>query len=266
MRKLTLLLALIVVSSCCLLALASCGDNGETSSTAATSSVFSGAASSEDASSGAVSSEATSSEAASSEEISSEDTSSEDTSSEETSSENGGTTAQATEGVTPSGTNLALNCTYTGADAPDSSLGGDYSASLTDGQAAEGLTFDASWFGYWYNDNAEDKASRTNTEGGVGTIVIDLGSVTAISAVRVNTFLGNSAGINAPKSMKFEYSEDGTNYVTFGEKSFESAADGDVTVEWVGFTLSEAANAQYVRVTVTTTGVCWTFLNEIEVY
>lgn len=256
MKKLSFVLALVLALSCCLLA--SCGGNEEESSA-----VTSSADASSATSSAAASSEEASSEAASSEEASSEAASSEETSSEAESSEESVPTAEATEGVEPGDTNLALGATLTGADVwPDDPR---YSASLNDGNAADALDYNDTWFGYWYNAGDADVESKTNAPGKLGTIVIDLGEVKEISAVRINAFLGNTSGILSPAGFVFEYSEDGENYVKFGEKTLESPAEGDTTVAWVGYTLATPANAQYVRVTVLINGT-WTFVNEVEVY
>lgn len=253
MKKLSMLLALMLVATCCMLA--SCGGDEETSSTASV-------ASSVEASSEAASSiEETSSAVAdvSSEAESSVEESSEAESSIEESSE-AAPAVEATEGVEPSGDNLALNATITGVDVNGNNPA--YSASLNDGAAADELTYDNNWFAYLYNAGAPDQA---NAPGGVGTMLIDLGEVTEITAVRLHAFLGNDAGITAPLSVKFEYSEDGENFVTFGEKTFEKEEAGVRITDWVGYTLSAPVNAQYVRVSVTLNGV-WAFLNEVEVY
>ena len=77
--------------------------------------------------------------------------------------------------------------------------------------------------------------------------------------------LGNTSGIVAPSEIKFSYSEDGTNWVDFGAKTFAKPADNDKTFDWVGFTLAEPVTAQYVRVSMKCTDT-WTFVDELEVY
>lgn len=271
MKKITLLLALVLALSCCLLMLASCSEDGnDTSSAAGTSSTA--AASSEEAAS---SKEASSTAAASSEEATSseepEESSEEpeESSEPETSEEEpaAGGTAESTEGVEPSGRNLAEGKTLTGADAVDASIG-NYPGNLTDGVClAEGETFAIStdWLGYYYNADAIDIESKTNAPGGVAQPTLNFGETTEIKAARIHVFLGNFAGIVAPEEITFEYSEDGVNWVSFGTKTFSQAEANDTTVEWVGFTLTEPVSVQYVRVSLKRGGT-WTFVDEFEVY
>lgn len=157
-----------------------------------------------------------------------------------------------------SGTNYALNAKVTGKTNP--SIGNDYSADLTDGKASSSLTYDNNWFGLYYQEGKD-----SNTKDGEAKFVVDLGEVKSISVIRMNTFLGATSGILAPESVKFEVSEDGKKYVSLGKQSFEAATEPDTTLGWIGYSLEENVNAQYVRVTVKVRGV-WTFMNEIEVY
>lgn len=265
MRKMTFALALVLLLSCFLLA--ACGN--ESGTTSGTSSVTesskgtsSAAASSKEASSADAASsaaETSSEETASSEPATSADTSA-DTSSAGTTS--GSTTAS--EELKREGTNLALNCTVTGADLPTKEGTQNYSAKLTDGNASATASYDNAWFGYWWQ---ADSASESNTKDGIGIATVDLGSVKDIKEVCVNLITGCTSGIITPKSVKFEYSEDGKTYTLIGEKAFEDRpADGDaLTAAWYGFSMSETVKAQYVRVSIEVGGV-WTFLNEIEVY
>ncbi len=262
MRKFSMLLALLLALTC--FALAACGGEDETSSSASseTSSATSGAASS-------VSSSAASSGTASS--VSSEATS--ETSSETTSNTSSGTsgpvsqTAASREGVEPSGTNLAAGLTLTGADPVDAALG-NYSGNLTDGIfLAEGGTFafTADWLGYWYNVKDTDVESKTNAPGGVAVPTVDFGKATEIQSARIHVMLGNFAGIVVPAEITFSYSEDGVNWVDFGTKAYEVPEANDQSFGWVGFTLEEPAMARYVRVSLKRNDT-WTFVDELEVY
>lgn len=273
MKKIAILLALALALSCCLLMLAACGDSEETSSPADTSSA---ATSSESTSSAATSSEKEESsvDASSEEEISSEEeTSSEDpeesgesepeTSDEEPST--GGTVESTELTGTPSGDNLALGAAVvSGADV--NTIASQYNASLTDGKAADAISYDGEWFAYWYNLDDADVESKTNCPGGVAKPTVDLGEVTAIKAARINVFLGNISGIQGPTKIVFEYSEDGQSWTEFGSATYPVLTVEDSTVGWVGFEMSKAVDARYVRVSMTVSGTCWTFINEIEVY
>ena len=272
MKKIAILLALALALSCCLLLLAACGDSEEASSPADTSSA---ATSSEGTSSAATSSEkeesssAVSSEEATSseEEPSSEDPEESGESEPETSEEEpatGGTVESTELTGTPSGDNLALGATVSGADV--NTIASQYNAALTDGKAADAISYDGEWFAYWYNTQDADVDSKSNCPGGVAKPTVDLGEVTAIKAARINVFLGNISGIQSPTKFVFEYSEDGQNWTEFGSATYPVLTVEDSTVGWVGFEMSKAVDARYVRVSMTVSGACWTFINEIEVY
>lgn len=255
MRKLSWILALVVLLTSCVCVLASCGGDDKNSSSAPSKT-----SSTEGSSSAAsVSSDA----AASSEEgSSSADSSSEETSSEESGTEpTGGVEGKIGVEAPAGGTNLALNCSYTGGDPATHPDVTRYSAKLTDGVAAAELAYDDTWFAYWKHANAEYD-SMTNAPDGVGTLVIDLGEVKSVSMVRINTFLGNLSGILSPSGISVALSEDGENFTAMG--SIELTASEGSEVAWVGFEAA-AANARYVRVSIQLAGT-FAFLNEVEVY
>lgn len=264
MKKVSLLLAVLLVLTCGLLA--ACGGDEETSSTETSSA---------STSSTAASSEATSSEASSAVEESSvaDESSVEETSSvQEESSEPEESSEEPSAGYdgpveeNPNGENLALNKSYTGANPSTHADVSKYNAKLTDGNAKDALSYDGEWFAFYYNKDAVGDV--VNAPDQVGTIVLDLEKVYAISDVKINAYLGNIGdGILPPKSIKVEYSADGTNYSSMGEQSFEKPDDAakDKTVKWVEFNADEAAAAQYIRITVTMQGT-FVFINEIEVH
>ena len=262
MKKFTLLLAALIVLSCCLLAACGDGDDAQTSSTATSSKAASSEASSAEESKAESSAAVSSEEASSGEETTSEpETSEPETSGEEPSNNEPVESTELT--GDPTGTNLALGATVTGADVQTASP--QYNANLTDGKASSSLSYDGEWFAYWYNLSATDM-SITNTNDGVAQPVVDLGEVMEIKAARINAFLCNSSGIQSPTEFVFEFSVDGETWTNFGSKTYPILTEVDSTVGWVGFELNEAAEARYVRISMTTTGACWTFVNEIEVY
>ena len=256
MKKIAFALALLIALTACLFALASCGEE-----TPAASSEEPAASSEEPASS---SSEVSFSINPSEPEASSEEpaaTSSEEPA--EASSEEPAPIGEASTDVSNlTGTNLAKGCKYTGADIMDCC--GKYTASLTDGVVPEKLEYESTWYGYWYNAKDSAVEEKTNAPEGVGTIVLDLGAVKDVKAVRLLTMLGNTSGITAPSGISFEVSEDGTNYTSIGMQNF--LPEEGSKVEWVGYQLAEAVKAQYVRVCVYVEGTCWTFISELEVY
>lgn len=269
MKKVSLLLAVLLVLTCCLLA--ACGGDEDTASTETSSTDVSSAASSaEETSSKEESSSEPSVEASSAEEESSEseETSEPEESEPETSEEEpttGGTVESKELTDKPSGDNLALGATVvSGADV--NTPAPQYNANLTDGKALEEISYDGEWFAYWYNTQDADVESKSNCPGGVAKPTVDLGEVTAIKAARINVFLGNISGIQSPTKIVFEFSEDGQSWTEFGSATYPVLTVEDTTVGWVGFEMSKAVDARYVRVSLTVTGACWTFINEIEVY
>ncbi|MBP5231456.1 MAG: discoidin domain-containing protein [Clostridia bacterium] len=157
-----------------------------------------------------------------------------------------------------SGDNLALNASLKGPAV--NTANPDYCANLTDGKASTTITYDNNWFGLYYQDGKD-----SNAKDGEAKFVVDLGEVKSIAVIRANFFLGAVSGIQSPDTVKFEVSEDGKKFVSLGKQSLNNAPENDTTIGWVGYSLEENVNAQYVRMTVKVRGV-WTFLNEIEVY
>ena len=266
MKKVSLLLAVLLVMTCCMLA--ACGGDEETSSTETSSAgVSSTATSSEETSSAA----ATSSEETTTTESSVEDTTTVDDSSvDDTTTDDESTTDEPSAGYdgdvieNKDGANLALNKSYTGADPSTHDGVKHYNAKLTDGVAMDTISYDeGNWFAYYYN--ADAMGDQVNAPNQVGTLVLDLEAVYAVSTVKINTFVGNASGIVPPKSIKVECSADGTNYTTLAEKSFTTPTDTVSTIEFLEFKGDATIPAQYVRVTIELQGI-FAFINEIEVY
>ncbi len=261
MKKLIFLLAVAVLLSCCLLALASCGDEEDTSS--ASSSVSSTASASSDAES---------LEASSVEEVSSEATSTEETSSEETSSEESSLDPNAK--PNDDGSNLALGKTYTrsllyrqGDGSGDAGWGWDESkdiaypdeggVTLTDGVIPDdGATYsDSAWMGF--SVNCPDYA-----DGGYSWITVDLGESYQLSKLVLYTGGKKlSAGISAPASVEFLVSDDGENFTSVGSVTPE---DGDDVTNAVA-ELTCSAAGRYVQIRIVGAG-SWMFVSEFEAY
>ena len=176
----------------------------------------------------------------------------------ETSAADPSTVKTSTDVSRVSGTNYALNAKVKGVSINPSNP--DYCADLTDGKAATVLSYDNNWFGLYYNEGRD-----SNTDEGEAKFVVDMGEIRSISVIRANFMLGSTSGIMAPESVKIEVSEDGKKFVSLGKQSVPEGKENDATIGWIGYSLEENVNAQYVRLTVKVRGV-WTFLNEIEVY
>ena len=256
MKKLSLILALVLVLTCGVLA--ACGDKTEESSAA--ESVAESAAESKAESSAA----ATESSEAATEESSEAATESSEAATEE-SSEAEDPAESIPEGSAPSelkGKNVALNKSYTGGDVAITSGDGTacgYTANLTDGQASMIAAYDNTWFALWCNRNSS--LPSNNAPDGVGTIIVDLGKSTKdINAIRVNLYQANTSGIGAPESIVAYVSEDNTNWTAVGSLVLPETTDP----AWAEIAVDNAT-AQYVKLVITLTDT-WCFLNEIEVY
>ncbi len=246
MKKLSFVLALILVLSC--FAFAACGDKKEDNSSAASSS--------EAASGEAPSSEAPSSEAPSSEAPSTEDSSAEDTSDE---SSEAPKVEDPKQEPSAEPTNIAMGKTY---DALGYKAGGDwpadYTANLTDGVAAAELTFDNQWFAFC--TSAGDNGN--NVVDGIGAVTIDLGEVSYVSKVRVNTIFGDNvegSGINSASKIAAYVGDSAGNFTYVGDLT-SATTEG---VAWAELTC--AAQGKYLKLEVTLNGT-FAFINEIEVY
>ncbi len=256
MKKLSLVLALILVLTCALVA---CGgdDNSSTAS--------SGTASSSTASSSKVES---SKPAESSKVESSAADSSDVESSTEESSQPEVSTPPVEEPKAPiavTGNVISKGCKYEvpGGEGYVISSGewpAAYNAKLTDGVASAELTYDNAWSAFC--SSGPDDDGDTNVINGIGSVIIDLGAAKKVSGVKTNVFLGSESGIVAPTAIVVYTSADGE---TFGNPvSLTIPTTGLVGWAEGGF---EAVDAQFVKVeyTASTEGV-FTFINEIEVY
>lgn len=264
MKKLCMLIALAVVLSCCVFALAACGGDDDTSSSKSASSA------------GTSSAEASTSSAASSEALSSADTSSEETSSEDTSSEESSADTSIPsnpDAVAGDGSNLALNKTYTiselfrqgGAEAgwgydenaaiayPD-----EENVTLTDGQLASeenGYT-DAAWMGFGASD-------PHYVETGYAWATIDLGQSYQLAKLVLHVGgAGLGSGISAPAGVEFLVSEDGETFYSVGSVTPEDSE----TAFSIAATLEcpEGVTGRYVQVRLTAAN--WMFVSEFEAY
>lgn len=263
MKKLSLVLALILVLTCGILA--ACGDDTtDTSSTAATSSK----AAAEESSEAAVSSEAeveSEAEAEAESEVASEAES-------EAASEPAEESTEAP-AADITGENIAGDATYTvsqlyqqgGADVewgwdPNAAIAypDEDGVTLNDGVLATGVDFtEAAWVGF------HSKAPDYGTTG-YHTITFDLGAATDITGAKA--YVGTAdltGGIAAPASIELLVSDDGETWT-----SVTTVTPTNVTTEAGTATelveLAGAANGQYVQLRLIGDG--WCFVSEVEIF
>ncbi|MBR6563526.1 MAG: discoidin domain-containing protein [Clostridia bacterium] len=243
MKKLSLILALMLVLSCALFA--ACG--GDEESSAADSS----AASSEAASSDVESSEA-SSEAASS-----------DVESSEVSDDSSAPALDA-------GDNIASGKAYTTSELfrqddswqwnPDSPIAypDEDGKSMTDGiLAPEGASYDnAAWAGF--HSQGPDYLAN-----GYDNITVDLGASSDMVKFAVN-IATTATGAGGPQTVEIYVSADGENWGD-AVATITALNPADAMTEYLTAELSEAVSGQYVQFRLYTTGY-WMHIAEVEVY
>lgn len=259
MKKLSLVLALVLVLTCALVA---CGGETENSSTPASSTASSKVESSAVESSTPAESSESAVESSTPAESSTPVESSDETpveSSDETPVESTEDPSEAPSEPEEPGeiTNLALGVSYDAKGFQNTDEWGtaNYTANLTDGAAATELTFDNNWFAFCTSEGT----NGLNAPGGVGKVTLDLGKVCTLSSFKVNALLGDtqqSSGIKAPAKIAV-YVDD----QLIGELKTESkATDGG---DW--YVLNAGAKGQKVTFEVTVDGL-FAFINELEVY
>ena len=261
MKKLSLMLAFVLVFA---LVLVACGDETETISTPSTESsaatTESSAAATEESSEAAVeeSSEAAVEESSEAAVEESSEAAVEESSEPEEDTPN----VEPGDAITTEGTNVALNASYT---ISGTGVGhGQYTANLTDGQANGAMAYDNSWFAFYCNGT---DTSILNAPDKQGYVIIDLGSEKNVNAIRINFANNTGAGICSPEKVAVSFSADGSSYTKAGNMPLYIATAEDTThdnkVYWSE--LEVEGTARYVKVDITLIGT-FVFLNEIEVY
>ncbi len=130
-----------------------------------------------------------------------------------------------------------------------------YNTSLTDGVAAEKITYGAN---EWYSIH------DSNATNNVGVITLDLGSVQTIGNTRIHFLLGNGSGIQDPAGVKVEVSADGETYTEVANATYGAPEVASWRYVWYSYSF-DAVEAQYIRYSIKKQGT-FCFLNEIEVY
>lgn len=241
MRKISLLLALLMVATCCMLA--SCGEE-ETSSTPEVSSQAP-----------ATSSEApaTSSEA--------EPESSEEVSTEPEYEKN-------PDAIPTEGANVAAGKEYTiseqfhmstvdwGYDESYPASYPDDNFDLTDGVIPPADYQDAGWMAF-------NQSTPAQTERGYAYVQFDLGQSYVISEVTIHSLKHSSAGITCPYQIEVLVSEDNENWYSANVLNIAGDLDG-LADDSVHTLISEMdVTGRYVEIRVTSYG--WAFMGEIEI-
>ena len=171
--------------------------------------------------------------------------------------------------VSAEGTNLAQGKSVTGASPTSGNQFTDkYNASLVDGNAAEAFDSEnapGDWFCFYYNaDPAYPSNTTHDGTSAVGAFVVDLGAAASVESVRIHMVTDDSmtgSGVKPPQTIKVETSADNKTWADFGTTDDFSTYK---SIDWVEVKGSAAANARYVRVTITYEGYTL-LLNEVQV-
>lgn len=239
MKKLSLVLALLLVFTCGVLA--ACGDDADTSSTPSTTSTASKPAESKAPTSSAAPSD--------------------DASSEEASSE------AESRPVVENPVLVSAGLEYEGPVAAGTAEGSirdrGYHGNLTDGikgetWAAAPDPAAADWFGLFKNGDAP---IDSNALVGYAEFVFDLGKVTDLAEVKA--WIGRDASLNDPTVFVY-ISNDKTAWTEIGELTADAAVT-TVTPCYYAANLA-GEQAQYVKVKVNVVDPYWAFIGEIEIY
>ncbi|MBR4278898.1 MAG: discoidin domain-containing protein, partial [Clostridia bacterium] len=140
-----------------------------------------------------------------------------------------------------------------------------YTASLTDGVAANKLTYDNNWFVFKNNPAAEQPLGGGNAPYRVGRVVIDLDGKYDLSEIRINLVQNDVSGINIPASITVYLSEDGESWDN-GQSLDIPEANTVPTNEAFKLIDSVSGTASYVKLEIALGAKSFVFLNEIEVF
>ena len=247
MKKLSFILALVLVLSCVLVA---CGDETEASSTPETESSVAADASSEAATE-------ESSEAATEESSEAAVEESSEAATEES-------TEESETGTIVTGGNVAAGRPYT--ISGNGKPGGNYTANLTDGVAGDDVSaYNDTWFAFYSHPTMDP--SNLNAPEGKGYVIIDLGEKKDLTKVRIHC--GNQApsGVNSPLwfDVKISDSADVESFEYVAEVPVKDSAEaGNATLAyWAEVDIN--TSGRYVMISVQANGT-WTWINEIEIY
>ena len=244
MKKLSFILALVLVLTCGVLA--ACNEESVESSAPAEES-----------------GEATVESSASTEESTEESTEVSAEASEEASEEE---TKDESKPSTTAGANVAKDKTYviSGSGKP----GGQYTANLTDGVAGDDVhKYDDTWFAFYANQTADPSLLNVDAES-KGYIIIDLGEKKDLSKIRVHCGNNMDSGVPSPAWMDCKVSDTDDlgsfTYVCEVPRMDSQKTEYANGAFWTEADLS-GFSGRYVMLNVTVNGT-WCWINEIEVY
>ncbi len=249
MKKLSLLLALLMVFTCC--ALASCSEE-ETSSAPEASSTA----------------PATSSTAPESSEAAPESSEEAPESSEEVSTEP--EYVKNPDAISTEGNNVAAGKEYTISEqfrmgGADVGWGWDENAApsypdegfeLTDGVIPPASYQDAGWMAF-------NQSTPAQTERGYAYVQFDLGQSYEISEVTIHSLKQTEPGITCPRNIEILVSEDGENWYSASVLELTAELDGLEDTAVHAFTAEMDVTGRYVEIRVISH--TWGFLGEIEI-
>ncbi len=244
MKKISLILALVLVLACCVFA--ACSEESETSSEAASSE----AATSENVSK----EESVAASEAESEAVSEAESEAASEAASEAVSEDESVAESVPEDTEPvEGENIAKGKSVT---ISGNGIGhGPYTADLTDGNAVGAMAYDGTWFAFYCNTDA----AEVNAPDKVGYAIIDLGKEQDIAGVRANLVNNTGAAVLPPKAINVYLSNDGESWEKVGTLPTSTAED---TAYWAEANVD--GSARYVKVEFELDGI-FAFVNEIEV-
>ncbi len=277
MRKLSLLLALLLVATC--FVLASCGGDETSSEAPATSTATSSEAPADDSSEAPAdeSSEAPADESSEAPADESSEAPADDSSEPADEPSEDPAPEKNPDAKPTNGENVAVGKTYEISD--QFYMGGeevgwgydpngilsypDNNYELTDGYiptdgAPDGVDkYNADcWMAFNQNTPAQ-------TERGYGFVKMDLGESYVISEIAITTLKHTAAGINCPYNIEVMVSEDGESYVSAGVLDIQSELDGLANDSVHTLTIELDCTARYLEFRVISYG--WAFMGEIEV-
>ncbi len=248
MKKLSLILALILVVSCVLVA---CSSEEDASSAPVTESSVadteSAAESTGESTEGSV--EASEDTAESTAESTDESTPADESSTEDV----------------PAGGNVALNKSYT--ISGNGKPGAQYTANLTDGVAGEDTSaYDDTWFAFYANPTMDP--SQLNAAEGKGYVIIDLGETKNLSKIRIHCGNNMPSGVPSPAWFDCKVSDsdalDSFTYMCEIPRQDSQQSEYATCAYWTEADISGFAG-RYVQINVTVNGT-WCWINEIEIY
>ncbi len=140
-----------------------------------------------------------------------------------------------------------------------------YTASLTDGVAAEKLSYDNNWFVFKNNPSAEQPLGGGNAPNRVGTVVIDLDGSYDLNEVRITVVQNDNSGINIPARITVYLSEDGDTWSKGYDLDIPDASSVPTDVAFK-ITGDVTGKASFVKVEIALGAKSFVFFNEIEVF